>query len=312
MSSNRILPSWVSKAVDATKEEESPTTSTQQSAHFFRVECARTWHQRLYRAQRRAWSETVRSMMTQTVLNKKNEKNDRTMLEEEPVTTPVLDRYTIAPHSLAEQDCQDDKWLLPLTIVSPPPACRLDRQAITEALWDYFRTTTTTTTSLGGHGNSDRNRCCSLWLPRLLPTLHATIHLLARQCVQMPEYYDDHEEYQQPTQQAAATTAALRYYNKVSKKRTTSMQQVLLWWAARTVSYDSMVIVLEVRMRIIFHPAGFLDGLHPLYIAFLLVKRHYPLTHHCTSPSRVVVFVVVVVVSRILVVLLRQKYEMPL
>ena len=172
------------------------------------------------------------------------------------MTTPVLDRYTIAPHSLAEQDCQDDEWLLPLTIVSPPPACRLDRQAMTEALWDYFRTTTITTTTASpeGHGNSsDRNRCCSLWLPRLLPTLHATIHLLARQCVQMPEYYDDHhEEYQPQTQQAAATTAALRYYSKVSKKRTTSMQQVLLWWAARTVSYDSMVIVLEVRN--VYHP----------------------------------------------------------
>ena len=247
MSSHRILPSWVSKAGDATKEDESPTTSTQQSAHFFRVECARTWHQRLYQAQRRAWSETVQAMMKQTM--NPEEEDVTTVLEEQTTSSVFLDRYTIAPPIPTEQDCHNDEWLLPLTIVSPPPMCRLDRQAVTEALWDYFRTMTTTTTTTTttattpeGNGKNGRNRCCSLWLPRLLPTLHATIHLLARQCVQMPEY-NDQEDHQ------THAKAALRYYGKVSKKRTTSLQQVLLWWAARTTSYDSMVIVLEVRKR---------------------------------------------------------------
>jgi hypothetical protein len=41
----------------------------------------------------------------------------------------------------------------------------------------------------------------------------------------------------------------LRYYEKHQSKRTASMQHILLWWAARTTSYDSMVIVLEVRSR---------------------------------------------------------------
>jgi hypothetical protein len=217
------IPSWATKVVDATAKDEEFQTSTQQSAHLFRIECARNWHQRIYQAQREAWSQTVQAMMMDTT-----EVVDSVL---ETQGSVILDHYNIATMNSPPENDVDNDLLLPLTILSPPPACRLDRQALTEALWHYYCHHHQAIHSNGGRSSS----CCTLWLPRLLPTLHATLHLLVKQCVLLPEHNDPHFQSQ-----------ALHYYKKHQKKRTTSMQQLLLWWAARTSTYDSMVIVLEV------------------------------------------------------------------
>jgi hypothetical protein len=201
------IPSWATKVVDGSAKEDASTfiTSTRQSASLFRIECARTWQQRIHQAQRKAWTEAVQSMLRREV---------------EPTTppetsSPLLQRYSLTPTTCSPLDDE----LLPMTIISPAPSCRLDRQALVEAVWDYYR----------------NDRCCSLWLPKLLPTLHATLHLLVRQCVHLHAPADHEFQLQ-----------AARYFRKHQKKRNTSMQQILLWWAARTNAFDSMVIILEV------------------------------------------------------------------
>jgi hypothetical protein len=199
-------PSWATKVVDASAKDDASTfiTSTRQSASLFRIECARMWQQRIHQAQRKAWTEAVRAMLQREVKQPKTS---------EP-STPLRQRYSLSPTS------PPDDELLPMTIISPPPSCRLDRQALAEAVWDYYRD----------------GRCCSLWLPKLLPTLHSTLHLLVRQCVHLPAPTDHDFQVQ-----------AARYFRKHQKKRNTSMQHILLWWAARTNAFYSMVIILEVR-----------------------------------------------------------------
>lgn len=207
------IPPWATKVVDASGKYDASTfvTSTQQSANLFRIECARIWQQRIHRAQRKAWAKTV-----QTLLDHKAQQKSNTIES----TTPQLAHYSLSPCDPSENDgFETEQEFLSMTIVSPPPTCRLDRQALAEALWDLYQ----------------GSRCCSLLLPRLLPTLHSTLHLLTRQCLHTP-MHNDPEFYAQST----------RFFRKHQKKRHASMQQLLLWWAARTKAFDSMVIVLEV------------------------------------------------------------------
>ncbi len=205
------MPPWATKTVNAYENQGDSTfvTSTRQSANLFRIECARIWHQRIHQAQRKAWTRTVQDMLEYKA-------KENAMVES---TTAQLEHYSLTPSGPNEYDRHFEEEFLPMTIVSPPPACRLDRQALTEAMWDLYR---------GG-------RCCSLWLPRLLSTTHSTLHLLARQCVSIPAPSD--QEFQ---------NQASRYFRKHQRKRHASMKQILLWWAARTKAFDSMVIVLEV------------------------------------------------------------------
>lgn len=212
MSATRT-PSWATKLVDASAKDDASNfiTSTRQSANLFRIECARTWQQRIHEAQRKAWAATARSMLQRGV----EQQNASS-----PGSSAPLQRHSLTPASPPDSANDADDELLPVTIISPSPACRLDRQALTEAVWDFYR----------------GDRCCSLWLPKLLPTLHSTLHLLVRQCVHLPA----------PTDHDFQAQAA-RYFRKHQKKRNTSMQQILLWWAARINAFDSMVVVLEVR-----------------------------------------------------------------
>jgi len=262
MSSSKI-PVWATKVVDATTttREDEFQTSTQQSANLFRIECARKWQQHIYQAQRRAWLQTVQYMMmmeledTSTKITAPN----NTESQDEGSASPLLQHYNISFPKPTHQDTiqDEDEWLLPVTILSPPPTCRLDRQAVSEAIWTYFRSKRGT-----DEGSCRRCRCRCLWLPRLLPTLHATMHLLVRQCIHpIPNDYDNDDENNNynynhdvpfhrhdDSEDVHLQGHALRYYRKLRKKRTTSMQQILLWWAARTSSYDSLVIVLEVSI----------------------------------------------------------------
>ena len=213
-------PAWATKIVDASVEDDGSTwvTSTRQSANLFRIECARTWQQRIHQAQRKAWTATVTTM-----LDCQPKVSEQTLANESETTSP-MEYYSLTPPLDSHSDSTlDDDFFLPMTIISPPPPCRLDRQAMAEALWDHYQ-----------HHYPD-TRCCTLWLPRLLPTLHSTLQLLVRQCVHMPTPLDQEFQYH-----------ASRYFRKQQKKRCASMKHLLLWWAARTMAFDSLVIILEV------------------------------------------------------------------
>lgn len=225
MSTSRTIPVWATKVVDATIKDEEFQTSTHQSANLFRIECGRIWMQRIYHAQREAWKKTVQSMLLVDTNYPTEKTSSPVVVPETEIPSWIMESYCIGVAPTENHNANTEESF-PMTVVSPPPSCRLDRQAVTEAIWDYFR-------------ESDNGRCCSLWLPRLLPTLHGTLHLLARQCIQKPEQEDEVFEIQ-----------SMKHYRKHQKKRSTSMKQILLWWAARTSSYDSMVILLEVRQGV--------------------------------------------------------------
>lgn len=222
-------PSWATKIVDASVEDDATTrtTSTRQSANLFRIECARTWQQRIHQAQRQAWVTTVTTMLEP----KTKEQTRTTLSANSPTTTTCpMEYYSIAP--TLDQDGERNTvkdLLLPMTMISPPPPCRLDRQAMSEALWDHYRY------------RSHDTRWCPLWLPRLLPTLHATLHLLVRQCVHIPTPLD--QEFQ---------NYAARYFRKQQKKRCASMKHILVWWANRTIAFDSLVIIIVEVSRSLF------------------------------------------------------------
>ena len=221
-------PSWATKVLDASTPLDTViTTNTRQSAELFRIECARTWQQRIHQAQRRAWMETVKTMLQKS---SNRDCPQSTVETEDTSTTPLFEYYSL--DCPAETDYSDE--LLPMTIVKPSPACSLDRKALVEAIWDHYSSSSSSSSSNCGSGK----RCCTVWLPKLLPTLHATLHFLVRQCLHVTGAVHD-ADFQR---QAAA------YFHKHQKKRHTSMQQILLWWAARTSAFDSMVIVLEVRI----------------------------------------------------------------
>lgn len=188
-SSTTNLPCWATKVVDL--RETNTTTSTRSSATLFRVECARIWQQRIHRAQRQAWTNTVQHM-----LHQKEQQQQTT------TTETSNSCYSLVPPTESELPAEE---LLPLTLVSLPTDCRLDRQALAEAIWQH-------------HGKSS-----TLWLPRLLPTLHATLKLLVH---------------------------AMAHPKQM--KRHSSMQQIVFGWAARTTSQvNSMVIVLEVCIYVL-------------------------------------------------------------
>jgi hypothetical protein len=204
------LPKWA-KITKAPHETSSITTV--KSERLLRLECARIWQARVSEAQRHAWNEVVKVLVLYEHENKQERRGSRANNSN---SNSDFEGYAYA----MEPSMNYPEELLPCLVVTPP-SCRIDQQALSQALllvaWDK--------------DEHEHRRVCRIVLPRLLPTLQATFHLVLRQCLQ-----------QEPSQALSQATRKLR-----KKKRGTSLQQSLLWWASQTQAFDALELVLEVR-----------------------------------------------------------------
>jgi hypothetical protein len=205
---------------------------------LMRLRSVKLWQRQIQQAQRHAWNDVVApirkefhewtTMTTTTTIVHEQQQQP----QQPPTKRPRVERcqeeadeeeyYTLQPPSCSSYPLE----LLPCLRISPPPTCRLDRHALTEALiWNIQQ-----------QQQKDQS-CCTLLIPRFLDSLHLTLALLLRQCLQ-------HEP------SATLRHETRKLYKK--NKRGTSLQESLLWWASQTQHYDSIVIVLEVRKNDIY------------------------------------------------------------
>jgi hypothetical protein len=240
------------------------TTTTKSSEYFLRLESARLWKERIHQAQRTAWKDSIATspiLAALDSLTRIRRRDDETQPAEEKIptattttTTRPCKRARVVIEKEEEEDYQlysslvgeaaeesssasgDDAIfpfeLLPCLMIYPPSPCRLDRAALTEALFASISTTTTTTSMPKQPKNTRVMAKAVVWIPRLLSSLQATLSLVLRQCLQ-----------QEPS--AALRQSTRKLFQK--KKRVASGQESILWWASQTQHYDQVVILLEVN-----------------------------------------------------------------
>jgi hypothetical protein len=228
------IPKWASIRKTSGVKQQS-TTTTKSSEYLLRLESARLWKERIHQAQRTAWKDSIATSIMADFESFTRIRRDGKQAEEEVPTTRPCKRARIIEEDSREEDCRlyslgeaeesfstgDNIFpfeLLPCLMVYPPSPCRLDRAALTEALFASI---------------TMPKRVAKVWIPRLLPSLQATLSLVLRQCLQ-----------QEPSGALRQSTRKL-----FQKKRVASLQESVLWWASQTQHYDQVVVLLEVRIN---------------------------------------------------------------
>lgn len=249
--SQSSLPSWASRVTvsiahtPSHNEQFQSNVNTQQVERLLRIESARSWHSKIRRAEEAAWRETVSKMMAK--------RNKCHQFINDPTFGASAQPMSIHPPSsdlaLDHADHSDDyPWeLLPTTVILPPPSCRLDRHVLmARALPSYLQST--------GEARNTTQTCCPVHLPRLLPTLHATLHWILQQCLLQeldPSLQTNCQKTlykrKRPKYNTTNSTTVSASVAPSTTSSSSSIQQQLLFWASQTQSFDSIVILLEVR-----------------------------------------------------------------